>query len=318
MAVFDVLFHRDYRGFSGGHLKVWDYFQHVAQSKEFFPHVYFSPSSVWDETNPWCGMRPQTQSRWAPDEADVLFLAGQDWNALPPAARRESAQPIINLIQGVRHADPAQPLAQFLGNRALRICVSPEVSDAILATGVVNGPVFTVCNGIDRQSLPAPSSARDIDILIAGVKNSAMAVKVGERFASLRVRCLTSAVPRGEFLAVLGRSQVAVLLPLEAEGFYLPALEAMALGSIVVCPDCVGNRSYCLDGVNCFRPPYALNDIVEAVLAARLLDEGAKAAMLARAEQTAQNHDLRNERSLFLGILENVFDLWRSNHQGPW
>ncbi len=314
--MFDVLFHRDYQGFSGGHLKVWDYFQHVAQSRRFVPHVYFTPSSVWDETNPWAGMRPQARRRWAPDEADVLFLAGEDWNALPAAARRQFARPTINLIQGVRHADPGQPLAQFLGNRAVRICVSPEVSDAVLATGLVNGPVFTVSNGIDRRLLPTPPKTRDIDILVAGAKNPAMAEEVEKRLVSARVRCLRHPVLRSEFLEALSRSEVAVLLPLQAEGFYLPALEAMALGAIVVCPDCVGNRSYCLDGVNCFRPAYALNGIVEAALAARSLDEGSKAAMLMRAGQTVSNHDLSNERSLFLGILENVFDLWRSDHRG--
>ena len=46
----------------------------------------------------------------------------------------------------------------------------------------------------------------------------------------------------------MARARVTVLVPNPKEGFYLPALEAMALGTIVVCPDCVGNRSFCVAG----------------------------------------------------------------------
>ena len=52
----------------------------------------------------------------------------------------------------------------------------------------------------------------------------------------------------------MGRARVTVLVPNPKEGFYLPAVEAMAAGTLVVCPDCVGNRAFCLDEVNCLRP----------------------------------------------------------------
>ena len=34
-----------------------------------------------------------------------------------------------------------------------------------------------------------------------------------------------------------------LFLPNQREGVYIPGLEGMALGTLVVCPDCVGNRS---------------------------------------------------------------------------
>jgi len=48
-----VLFYRYYRGFTGGHLKVWDYYDHVKASSNFIPQIYFSAESVWDSLNPW-------------------------------------------------------------------------------------------------------------------------------------------------------------------------------------------------------------------------------------------------------------------------
>ena len=49
----------------------------------------------------------------------------------------------------------------------------------------------------------------------------------------------------------MARARVTLYLPNRLEGFYIPALEGMALGTLVVCPDSVGNRSYCRDGENC-------------------------------------------------------------------
>ena len=38
------------------------------------------------------------------------------------------------------------------------------------------------------------------------------------------------------------------------EGFYLPAIEAMAMGHIPIGPACVGNRDYCKNGYNSLIP----------------------------------------------------------------
>ena len=45
-------------------------------------------------------------------------------------------------------------------------------------------------------------------------------------------------------------------------------LEAMALGSFVVCPDVIGNRAYVLDGHNAFRPNFDEEQILAAAAAA--------------------------------------------------
>src|SRR3977135_3980913 len=73
-----VLFHRDFRVFTGGHLKVWDYFNHVASSPTHEPRIAFSPESKWDSTNPWVHSRGYVVD-WEPEKADILFLAGIVW-----------------------------------------------------------------------------------------------------------------------------------------------------------------------------------------------------------------------------------------------
>jgi len=51
---YTVLFHRDFKSFTGGHLKVWDYFQHVNSSENFNAEISFTPQSNWNN-NPWYG-----------------------------------------------------------------------------------------------------------------------------------------------------------------------------------------------------------------------------------------------------------------------
>src|ERR1041385_4887068 len=116
-----VLFYRDFRRFSGGHLKVWHYFNHVASSESFRPEVVFSDESVWDATNPWAGSGVHRAAELPKLRPDVLFVGGMDWEALAPFRAGFGDIPVINLVQHVNHADPANPRYRFLAERALRI-----------------------------------------------------------------------------------------------------------------------------------------------------------------------------------------------------
>jgi hypothetical protein len=244
----------------------------------------------------------------------VLFLSGVDWQQIDRAWWPEAPKPVINLIQHVWHADPSDKLgrARFLPNKAIRICVSPEVTRAIERTGRVRGPVFTIPDAVDVEQLArhARSGPRDIDLLVLANKQPEQGHAVLERLATAgRARIVDSRSPHDEVLDLMARAAVTVFVPNPKEGFYLPALEGMALGTIVVCPDCVGNRSFCLDQVNCFRPSYDVEEIVAAAREA-LARRAEPTGMVEAAAETARRHDLRHERAAFLEILDRVDDLW--------
>jgi glycosyltransferase involved in cell wall biosynthesis len=299
-----LLFHRDFGGLTGGHLKVWHYFGHACHSRRFRPRIYFTPRSLHGPGNPWHGVQPPPLAAWRPTEAAVLFVAGLDWDAVPDPA----PAPIINLIQGVQHSAQGNRRRAFLTRPAIRICVSGEVAAAITSTGMVNGPVHVIPNGIDFDALPLSASPRDLGVLIAGRKNPPFARALHQelRRAGIVAECLVDPLPRDEFLGCLARSAVAVTLPKSDEGFFLPALEAMAIGAVVVCPDCVGNRSFCRDRETAFRPPYAFADVLAATLAAVRQEPQASQAMRDAATREARRHSLEAERSAFLRILDAV------------
>ena len=131
--------------------------------------------------------------------------------------------------------------------------------------------MFVIPNALDAASLPAPAplSQRDIDLLIVAYKQPALGRLLHWRLSQpgKRILLLTKAVARPRFLELVNGAKVTLFVPNRAEGFYLPALEGMALRTLVVCPDCVGNRSFCLPGDNCLRPPYRIGAIVAAVRA---------------------------------------------------
>jgi glycosyltransferase involved in cell wall biosynthesis len=115
-------------------------------------------------------------------------------------------------------------------------------------------------------------------------------------------------LPRSEYLSLVARSKVTVFLPnrLQGEGFYLPALEGMALGTVVVCPDCVGNRDFCIDGKNCFMPDYSPNALSAACLETLNLDVAKVNSLQKNARLMAEIHNLEAERKSYLDFFESL------------
>jgi glycosyltransferase involved in cell wall biosynthesis len=310
----EVLFYRTFKKYQGGHLKVWDYFLHVLSSPNHTAKVRFSRDSVWDERNPWRDMRDYTIDPDTPANPDMLLLDGRDWEKLSEEERGSSRIPILNLIQHVRHGFEDNPRYAFLRHRAIRICNSEETAESIRSTGRVNGPIFTIPYGLEVECFPEPIpfSEKDLDFLIVAIKQP----RLGRRLKRLlwrpgrRNHLLVDPVLRREFLDLMNRARVSVFLPHETEGFYIPALEGMALDTLVVCPDCVGNRSFCLPDHNCFRPELSTAALRTAAEAARRLAPSEVSTYLANARETFARHDLMRERKDFLEILGQVDQLW--------
>jgi hypothetical protein len=309
-----VLFHRDFQRFQGGHLKVFHYFEHVRSSSSHQARIRFSPESVWDASNPWSGVRDCVLGPGETVAADVLFLAGVDWRSLEPDQRASPPVPVVNLIQDFRPVLGEGPLRQFLAHPAIRICVSVEIQDALQDIPAVNGPLFTVPIGIDLDQLPVPrpADARDLDGVVLAAKDPRAGAAIADslRKRGYRVLLLDRPTPRDELLDAVGRARVSIHLPNPVEGAYLPALESMALGTVVVCPDCVGNRSFCRDGDTCLVPRRSRRAIVDSALTLLTASSGELEAMLASGREESVRRALPSERARFLEILDHIDGLW--------
>ncbi len=290
-----------------------DYFAHMQSSMAFAPEIFFSDTTRWDQENPWLKAKYKKVFNYVPSNYDYVFLAGMDWNIYLNAAR-PLKQPVINLIQHVRHADPAEDVNQFLTQPAIRICVAQQVTDAILATGKVNGPVFTIANGLE---LPRLSVVKQWDVLVLGNKQPVLAAELATQLMSsgLRVLVVDKWMPRDDLYVQMAASRMALLLPHLAEGFYLPALEAMHFCDLVVVPDAIGNRAFCINGTNCLMPEYTQNSIAVTMSAALEILNSSELLepYKAEAKKTVEHFSLQRERSEFLSLMKRVDMLWASH-----
>ena len=308
-----VLFYRNYRKFHGGHLKVWDYFTHVLASPEFTPRIEFGPRTSWDHTNPWWNAREYVVDSALSVHPDVFFVAGRDWLMMDQHPDAGANIPVVNLVQHVRHADPKSNRFQFLSRKAIRICVSEEVTRALRETGLTEGPLITIPIGMDLESLPASNDEKhDIDVLIAALKQPDLGEQLGSRLKQpgRRIEVLSKLLPRSEYLSRIQQAYTTVFLPNEAEGFYLPPLEGMAMETLVVCPVHAGERWIYLPGHNCFRPNYTIEELTQATESALALPPNRVQQIRANARQTADTHSLLRERRAFLDVLHNIDQLW--------
>ena len=201
---------------------------------------------------------------------------------------------------------------EYLAYKAVRICVSQEVADAICATGRVNGPVLTIPNGVERPF--STSKVTRFSVTIAGYKNPKLAQALAARLTAMGIEnlCLTDFLPQRSFLSLLSNSRVVVCLPKAREGFYLPALEAMGLGCMVVTVDCIGNRGFCFNERNCLIAERNVDSLAEAT--SRALNTGImkRWRMRRKAIFTARQHSLSKERRQFHRVLKDINRLWVS------
>lgn len=240
--------------------------------------------------------------------ADILFLGGFDWKALDPWPKIEEHIPVVNLIQGFGHCQDGDERMQFLSRKALRICVSHQLRDAVTRTGLCSGPVITIENSISfdadrhRSMTAVPAS-----VLILGVKKKQLALQLQRDLGldGVSAQCIAEPVERPRLLSLMSQSEIVVTLPSDKEGFYLPALEAMKLNRNLICPDCTGNRSFCEDLATCLMPEPTLQALLGAV---RLLmaDKGLAKSLREAASSRVEPYTAERERTEFINALNRI------------
>ena len=321
-----VWFYRDYARLAGGHVKHSHYFDHVRRMPGFTPRITFrgepaNESLARERQRLWPADAGVTAGSWEPAERrDVLFLAGLDWRYLKKSGLGDLANPRLNLVQGVRHAHQSTELYSYLSEPAIRICVSQEVADAITATGRVDGPILTIPNGTDvtpfepgEDGSPARFESRPRAVTIVGYKRPDLARELAARLdeAGVEHRLLTELIDRDDFLDGLSKSRTAVCLPHAEEGFYLPVLEAMALGCLVVTLDCIGNRGFCLHERSCLLAEPDSDSLGGAAMRALAMSPSERGKMHRQARAVAARHSPEAERARFHAVLGDVDRLWR-------
>lgn len=301
-----VSFHRQYNAYTGGHQKVRDYIAHILTAKNFKPILHLEGKSVIQSQLFTNIEGVSYQSVYQPNQADIVFLAGMDWNAYLP--HFDESKPKINLIQHVRHGDKSHALFKFLKHKAIRVCVSDAVKNAI--EPYANGPCLSIKMG---HRIPKIQTTKIYDLYILGTKQPELAVQLAKwgELKGLNVLSHDKPQEQSQVYTAMAQSRVAIVLPNKTEGFYLPGIEAMALANWVIVPDCVASREYSLDKANITMCSLDFQACISAIESS-FIKLGKWNVWYKRwqGQKISSSYDLMAERQSFTNVMSSIYKLW--------
>jgi glycosyltransferase involved in cell wall biosynthesis len=128
-----------------------------------------------------------------------------------------------------------------------------------------------------------------------------------ENDRSFIFRSIRKAATHEELRKLYHWSDAFLATPLAEEGFYMPALEAMASGTIVVTPDAGGNMAYCKFDENCIE--VGLEDVYSYAAILRDIPSYSvekTESLRAGGYAATEKHTLEAEREGFAQLMEEL------------
>ena len=299
----------------GGVIKIFDYVGHF-QALGLDPIVY-SPELVSADLPIFSieHIRPLFDSvRFEQTRAlrigrnDLAFFSWPtDYDLV--AARADRTLPnraVIHIVQNTRHGNPlwlqgyatrllARPLSRIMVAEQVMTACEPYLNPRLPATTITEGHNWKYFERSRQGGFERP-----IRVGYTTWKSdigSRVDVELTNSTDDFVFDHISETVGWSELRDLYRWCDVFLACPGPEEGFYLPGLEAMAAGAVLVTPDVGGNMQYCELGVNCIGVEFeSLESYVGALrrlakTSAHELDEIRRASKLA-----LQRHTLEREQ----------------------
>lgn len=228
--------------------------------------------------------------------------------------RGMSPERVIHLVQGVRHVNPAWlsgHATRLLAKPASRISVN-KVIGSVIAPWLDPRAIHKVIplghdHGYFAKERTGPLS-RPIRVAHTTWKST-----VGDDVELLvdptafDFRAIRRQVGWDELRELYHWAEVFLCTPGPEEGFYMPGLEAMEAGCLVVTPDVGGNMAYCRPDENCLLVEYEdATSYAAALQRLSVAGDDAISRLRAAGYGTTHEFDLRKERAAFATYLEQL------------
>jgi hypothetical protein len=319
----------------GGVIKIFDYVNHalslgyepvIACPETFKPGLPLFGLSRFSHISPENGFLFTDLEKVTVGPHDLAFLSWPTHYEIvePRLSRWTRHEQVIFIVQNVRHANPT-----FTGGYALRLLSRPMAR--IMTNDVVLEAVRPYLNetsmteviqlGNESGFFAKERTGGFGDPVRVGY--TTWKSGVGDEVARMlsddpgfEFRAIREPVGWEELKDLYQWSDVFLATPLVEEGFYMPGLEAMAAGAVVISSDAGGNRAYCRFGENCVEVGF--EDAKGYVGALKDLRGGGVEPIerLRRAGyETVGRHTLEHERERFGEFMQKLTN--RLDRLGP-
>lgn len=218
----------------------------------------------------------------------------------------------IHLLQNVRVANTAFDNGysyRLLSKPLHRICITQEVLDAVAPLVEGDAPLTLIPHGFDFDVF-ARAPRRGDPVMIGfntfkGNFGHEVVDPLKEHPGIDRIVVSQRGIDWHQLQRNYKRSTIFLSTPLPEEGLYLPGLEAMAAGNLVLTPDAFGNRFYCDFDDNCCLVPYEDVEAYRARLKWAIEHwDGAVFEMRQKAYRRAADLGMQGEYTRFCNELE--------------
>jgi len=254
----------------GGVVKIFDYVNHalslgyepiVACPESFKPELPLFKIPRFSNISPENGVRFTDLEKVTVGPYDLAFLSWPTHYEIvePRLSRWTRHEQIIFIVQNIRWANPSftggyalrllsRPMARIMTNEVVLEAVKPYLNPSSMSEVILLGN--------DSSFFAKQRSGGFSSLVRIGYTTwkSAVGDEVAKMLADdpgFEFRAIRESVGWQELRELYHWSDVFLATPLVEEGFYMPGLEAMAAGAVVISSDAGGNRAYCRFGENC-------------------------------------------------------------------
>ncbi len=254
-------------------------------------------------------------------ENDLVFLSlpasyELAYRSLP---RGYSPERLIHIIQNVRHTNPTwrdgQPV-RLLTRPLARISINDIVADEIapwLDPRTVHA-VIPIGHDVDYFAKRRTGGLTGGEKRPLRVGHTTWKSEVGDRTAALlageeiEFRAIRDVATWADLRDLYHWSDVFLSTPGPQEGLYLPGVEAMAAGALVVTSDAGGNMQYCRPDQNCLLVAMEdEHDYARALQQVRSMPVAEVESLRAGGYAATEMFSMERERKLFQDYLEALW-----------
>ncbi len=308
----------------GGVVKVFDYVNHarslgyepvICSPEPYKPDLPLFRIPRFSSISPENGIRFTDLEKVAIGPHDLAFLSWPTHYEIAETrmSRWTHHEQVIFIVQNVRWANPnwiggyalrllTRPMARIMTNDVVLEAVRPYLNETSMTDVILlgNDSAFFEKQRTGGLSFPLKVGYTTWKSGVGDEVARLLAKDAGFEFRAIR-----NPVGWQELRDLYHWSDVFLATPLAEEGFYMPGLEAMASGAVVISPDAGGNRAYCEFGKNCVG--VGLEDAegyAEALKNLRSGGVGAVERLRAAGYETVGRHTLEHERVRFGEFME--------------